>query len=385
MPSSSTTRWCSTVHPTTTLPSPMPSLLPPHFMHSTRHLKFMHRFQINLLSRCGSWTSIISGLSKCGFDEEAIGEFLSMDVKPNTSTLEGCDFLDYNGGGLAQGGLCEEAVEVFQAMVKGGEAVPNEVTLVNVLTACSSLSALNLGRWVHSYISIRYDLVVDGNVGNALINMYAKCSDMYMAVRVFNELTHKDMISWSTIIGGMAMNGHGMHALQFFSLMLVHGVSPDDVTFIGLLSACSHAGLVEQGLIFFKAMNDVYGIAPQMQHYACMVDMYGRAGLLEEAEALLEECPWKLRAPFGEHYSMLARFMGMKRCLGRSTKAFVMLKEDMGLKKMSGCSWIEVDAMINRYDGANRSFAFAGNGRPFCTKRVEGAAEVFSGDDSRKR
>lgn len=397
-----------------------------------------------------SWTSIISGLSKCGFDEEAIGEFLSMDVKPNTSTLvsvvsaccglravrfgkaiHGYSLRSMDGdniildnalldfyvkcgylvsakylfmkmfrrdviswttmvGGLAQGGLCEEAVEVFQAMVKGGEAVPNEVTLVNVLTACSSLSALNLGRWVHSYISIRYDLVVDGNVGNALINMYAKCSDMYMAVRVFNELTHKDMISWSTIIGGMAMNGHGMHALQFFSLMLVHGVSPDDVTFIGLLSACSHAGLVEQGLIFFKAMNDVYGIAPQMQHYACMVDMYGRAGLLEEAEAFIRGMPMEAEGPIWGALLNACKIHGNEKMFGQINQSLRNAKgvsigtlallsntyassnrwddankvrdmmRDMGLKKMSGCSWIEVDAMINRYDGANRSFAFAG-------------------------
>ncbi|KAL6340719.1 hypothetical protein AAG906_014409 [Vitis piasezkii] len=394
MPSSSTTRWCSTIHPTTTLPSPMPSLLPPHFMHSTRHLKFMHVVFKSISSPdVVSWTSIISGLSKCGFDEDAIGEFLSMDVKPNTSTLYlfmkmfRRDVISWTTmvGGLAQGGLCEEAVEVFQAMVKGGEAVPNEVTLVNVLTACSSLSALNLGRWVHSYISSRYDLVVDGNVGNALINMYAKCSDMYMAVRVFNELTHKDMISWSTIIGGMAMNGHGMHALQFFSLMLVHGVSPDDVTFIGLLSACSHTGLVEQGLIFFKAMNDVYGIAPQMQHYACMVDMYGRAGLLEEAEAFIRGMPMEAEGPIWGALLNACKIHGNEKMFGRINQSLCNAKgvrdmmRDMGLKKMSGCSWIEVDAMINRYDGANRSFAFAGKGF------FEDAAEVFSGDDSRKR
>ena len=397
-----------------------------------------------------SWTSIISGLSKCGFHEEAIGKFLCMDVKPNTITLasvvsaccglravrsgkaihgyslrslDGVNIILDNAlldfyvkcgnlasakflfmkmswrdviswttmvGGLAQGGLCEEAVEVFQAMVNGGEAVPNEATFVNVLSACSSLGALSLGQWVHSYISTRHDLVVDGNLGNALINMYSKCSDMCMAVQVFNELTHKDIISWSTIIGGMAMNGHGMHALQLFSLMLVHGVSPDDVTFIGLLSACSHAGLVKQGLIFFKAMNDVYGIAPQMKHYACMVDMYGRAGLLEEAEAFIRGMPMEADGPIwgallnackvhGNEKMFVQIYHSLRSAKGVSIGTLALLSNtyascnrwddannvrdmmrDLGLKKMPGYSWIEVDAMVNGCDGVNGSFAYAG-------------------------
>lgn len=396
-----------------------------------------------------SWTSIISGLCKCGFVKEAIDEFLSMDVKPNTSTLvsvisaccglgairfgkaihgyhlrsmEGNNIILNNAlldfyvkckylvrakhlfmkmsrrdviswttmiGGLTQCGLCEEAVEVFQAMVKGEEAVPNDVTLVNVLTACSSLGALNWGRWVHSYISTRYDLMVDGNVGNALINMYAKCSDMRMAVWVFNELTHRDIISWSTIICGMAMNGNAMIALRFFSLMLVHGISPDDVTFIGLLSACSHAGLVEKGIIFFKAMKDVYGIAPQMQHYACMVDMYGRAGLLEEAEAFIRGMPMEAEAPIWGALLNACKIHGSEKMFERINQILCNAKgvsigtlallsntyassnrwddankvrdmmRDMGLKKMSGCSWIEVDAKINRCDNANRSLPHA--------------------------
>ncbi|KAF8398408.1 hypothetical protein HHK36_017335 [Tetracentron sinense] len=298
-----------------------------------------------------SWTSIISGLAKNGCEEEAITMFALMGVRPNSTTivsvLSACSRLrslelgkavhgytlrNFNGGnifvdnavldfyakcgaltsarylfgimgkrdvvswttmvaGYAKGGCCEEAIGVFQVMVQGGEVEPNEATLINVLSACASLGALSLGKWVHSYMGKRHDVVVDGHVGNALVNMYAKCGDMGMAVMVFNDLKCKDLVSWSIVIGGMALNGHGIQALQLFSIMLNHGISPDGVTFIGLLSACSHAGLVDQGLIFFRAMSDVYGITPEMEHYACMVDMYGRAGLLDEAEVFITDMP----------------------------------------------------------------------------------------------
>ncbi|KAM1261648.1 hypothetical protein ACFX13_027602 [Malus domestica] len=261
-----------------------------------------------------SWTSMISGLNKCRFVEEAIVKFMSMDVPPNSTTLvivmstcsslgalkfgksvhgycmrklfernvildnavldfymrcgslvsARCLFVNmpkrdvYSWtsmvGGYAQRGFCDEAVKLFQEMVQGEEVEPNEDTIVNVLSACSSIGALSLGQWVNSYISARPDLVLNGILGNALINMYVK----------YGEL---------------------------FSLMLVHGIPLDDVTFLGLLSACSHECLVDQGLMIFNAMKNVYRIAPQTLHYACLVDMYGRAGFLEEAENFMKEMP----------------------------------------------------------------------------------------------
>nr|XP_023898424.1 pentatricopeptide repeat-containing protein At1g08070, chloroplastic-like [Quercus suber]XP_023898425.1 pentatricopeptide repeat-containing protein At1g08070, chloroplastic-like [Quercus suber]XP_023898427.1 pentatricopeptide repeat-containing protein At1g08070, chloroplastic-like [Quercus suber] len=397
-----------------------------------------------------SWTSIISGLSKCGFEEEAIVKFCFMNVKPNSTTLvsvlSACsslralklgkaihgyslrnldesniildnvvlDFYVRCGslgsakylfvnmpkrdvvswttmvGGYAQRGFSEEAVRVFQEMVEGGEAQPNEATIVNVLSACSSIGALSLGQWVHSYIEKRSDLPVEGNVGNALINMYVKCGTAGMAIHIFNKLLRKDIISWSTIISGMAMNGHGMHALQLFSLMLVHGVPPDDVTFIGLLSACSHAGLVDRGLMIFEAMKNVYGIMPQVQHYACMVDMYGRAGLLEEAEDFIRQMPVDADGPIWGALLNACRvhwnekmFERIRQCLldtrGVSIGTFALLSnsfassdrwEDankvrdemrsMGLKKMAGCSWIEVNPSTHTLDKPDACFAYAG-------------------------
>ncbi|KAG5517565.1 hypothetical protein RHGRI_038085 [Rhododendron griersonianum] len=384
-----------------------------------------------------SWTSIVSGLFKAGFERESIVRFCDMDVEPNAASLVSVlcacsrlravrlgkaihgyclknliedniildnavlDFYVKCGslrsarylffakmldrdviswtimvGGFAYRGFCEEAVRLFGDMLDGGEVEPNEATIVSVLSACSSLSALSWGRWVHAYVSTRHDLMVDGNVGNALINMYSKGGDMGMAVRVFDALIRKDVVSWSTIISGMAMNGFGVHALPLFSLMLVRGVCPDDVTFLGLLSACSHAGMIDQGLMLFKAMADVYGIVPQMQHYACVVDMYGRAGLLKEGEDFIRKMPMEADGTVWGALLNACRVHGNEEMFGRITHCISTaegvsigtyallsntyassrrwedanevrdLMRSMRLKKMAGCSWIEAETSI---------------------------------------
>lgn len=279
----------------------------------------------------------------------------------------------------AQGGHCEEAFAVFKRMVLEGEAEPNEATVVTVLSACASMGALSLGQWVHSYIDKRCDLVVDGNIGNALLNMYAKCGDMQMGIRIFNMLMHKDVITWGTVICGLAMNGYGKQAVQLFSHMLIQEVPPDDVTFIGLLSACSHEGLVNEGIMFFKAMRDTYGIIPQMRHYSCMVDMYGRAGLFEEAKAFLIGMPVEAEGPIwgallqacknhgNEKMSEWIRRHLNNKDVGNGTLALLSnlyasserwddankVRNTMrgnGLKKTAGCSWIELEMSTNISD-----------------------------------
>ncbi|KAK1372532.1 Pentatricopeptide repeat-containing protein [Heracleum sosnowskyi] len=380
-----------------------------------------------------SWTSIISGLSKCGLENEALIRFSKMNVMPNRTTivtvLSACisiravkigkcvycyslknfcednvvlgnvvlDFFVKFGdlgcarylfdrmrkrdvvswttmvGGFVQRGFFEVAVRVFQEMVQGGEVEPNEATIVSVLSACSSIGDLSLGRWVHSYVSSKDDLVMNRNVGNALVNLYVKCGNMDLAIRVFCMLKVKDVVSWSTMISGLAMNGYGKHVLPLFSLMLIHGDTPDDVTFIGLLSACSHAGLVNQGLMLFKAMDGVYGILPHMKHYACIVDMYGRAGLLEEAERFIENMPVEADGSiwgallnacniYGSEEMILRTRQSLSKTRDVTVGTFALLSNTyassnrwddankvrdsmrrMGLKKTAGCSWVEVD------------------------------------------
>lgn len=192
--------------------------------------------------------------------------------------------------GYARNQSSEEAIVVFSAMLWDGEAAPNELTLMSVLRACASVGALRLGKCLHSCL-LKNCTGVDELVGNALVNFYAKCGDVGTSCKVFTGISCKDLVSWCTMIWGMAMNGRGKQALQLFASMLCHGVRPDGLAFLAVLSACCHAGLVDEGLMIFRAMIEVYGIVPQKEHYTCMVDAYGRAGKVEEAESLVKGMP----------------------------------------------------------------------------------------------
>ncbi|KAK7256994.1 hypothetical protein RIF29_30648 [Crotalaria pallida] len=145
-----------------------------------------------------------------------------------------------------------------------------------------------MGKWVHLYAeSIGYK----GNlfVGNALIDMYEKCGVIGNALDVFNIIDRKDVFTWNTIINGMAMHGHAADALSLFDHMKNAGVKPDEVTSVGVLSACVLMGLVRDGFSFFQSMVDHYSIVPQIQHYGCMVDLLGRAGLLDQAVNFVDD------------------------------------------------------------------------------------------------
>ncbi|CAA6659125.1 unnamed protein product [Spirodela intermedia] len=225
--------------------------------------------------------AIMEMYMRCGATDTARHMFTIMthrDVFSWTTAISGC----------TRNGRPDEAISVFRAMVLCGEAVPNEATLVSVLGACASMAALSSGKWVHSYMDMA-GVGVGGIAGNALMNMYAKCGDMASALEVFHELPEKDLTAWCTLIGGMALNGLGKHAIKLFSLMIRHGVQPDGVAFLAVLSACRHAGLVDQGLLFLSAMGRASCVSPEKQHYGCVADMLGRAGMLEEAEAFVAE------------------------------------------------------------------------------------------------
>ncbi|KAG0464316.1 hypothetical protein HPP92_020385 [Vanilla planifolia] len=170
--------------------------------------------------------------------------------------------------------------------------MPNKVSVGCVLGACASAGILRIGKWLHSY-TLRAGLDEDGIVGNAFIDMYSKCGAIGAALKIFYGLPCRDLVSWCTMIWGMASNGRPKNAIQLFSLMLCHGIQPDSVAFLGVLSACCHAGHVKEALMFFKAMYDVYGVLPEKEHYTCIIDMYGRAGCLREAKEFFHGMPMK--------------------------------------------------------------------------------------------
>ncbi|KAG1363768.1 pentatricopeptide repeat-containing protein [Cocos nucifera] len=182
-----------------------------------------------------------------------------------------------------------QAIHLFHEMEAAGMR-PNEVTVVAVLAACADLGALDLGRRVHGY-SDQCGFQKNIRVCNTLIDMYIKCGCLEIARRVFDGMEVRSVVSWSAMIGGHAMHGHGEEALELFSRMTQAGFQPNAVTFVGLLHACSHMGLLEEGRRFFASMSRDYGISPEIEHYGCMVDLLSRAGLLEEAHEFVRNMP----------------------------------------------------------------------------------------------
>lgn len=194
-------------------------------------------------------------------------------------------------GGYAQHGDAKEAIDLFSLMMQQTFTSPNAFTISCILMACSHLGALRIGEQVHSYIlRNRFGpslLFVD----NCLIEMYSKSGNVDAARTVFNNMTERNSVSWTSLMAGYGMHGRGADALQIFDQMRGAGLAPDGVTFVVVLYACSHAGMVEHGMRYFNNMKKEFGVVPFVEHYACMVDLLGRAGRLEEAKKLIEDMP----------------------------------------------------------------------------------------------
>ncbi|XP_049935514.1 pentatricopeptide repeat-containing protein At2g02980, chloroplastic-like [Nymphaea colorata] len=173
---------------------------------------------------------------------------------------------------------------------------PNEATLVNVLMACAATGARRYGKCLHAYVQRKYMWMANVDLGTSLIHMYMKCGDICSALLVFRSMVVKDVPAWTAAIGGLALQGRGSEAIAVFDRMVYSDVKPDAVTFTSLLHACSHSGLVGEGLRFFNLMVDVYGIKPGIQHYCCIVDLLGRSGLLLEALKVIRSMPYEPNA-----------------------------------------------------------------------------------------
>lgn len=227
-------------------------------------------------------TAMVSGYSKHGRIEDARLIFDQMVEK---------DLVCWSAmiSGYAESDWPQEALRLFTEMQALGIR-PDQVTILSVISACAHLGALDQANWIHIY--------VDKNgfggalpVNNALIDMYAKCGSLERARGVFEKMPRRNVISWTSMISAFAMHGDASEALSFFNQMKDENIKPNDVTFIGVLYACSHAGLVEEGRRIFASMINEYNLAPKQEHYGCMVDLFGRANLLREALEMVETMP----------------------------------------------------------------------------------------------
>jgi pentatricopeptide repeat protein len=229
-------------------------------------------------------TALVDMYGKCGEIRSARAIFDSMknkDVMTWTAMISA----------YAQANCIDYAFQLFVQMRDNGLR-PNELTMVSLLSLCAVNGALDMGKWFHAYID-KQGVEVDVILKTALIDMYAKCGDISGAQRLFSEAIDRDICLWNVMMAGYGMHGYGEKALKLFTEMETLGVKPNDITFIGALHACSHAGLVVEGKGLFEKMIHDFGLVPKVEHYGCMVDLLGRAGLLDEAYKMIESMPLK--------------------------------------------------------------------------------------------
>ncbi|KAJ8761985.1 hypothetical protein K2173_006587 [Erythroxylum novogranatense] len=313
--------------------------------------------------------------AKCGSMEDAKSVFLEMPVK---------DIVSWNTmiGGYSKNGLPNEALSLFVTMIK--ELEPDGRTMACVLPACASLAALDKGKEIHGYI-LRNGCLYDQHVTNALVDMYAKCGMLVLARFLFDMIPTKDLVSWTVMIAGYGMHGLGNEAISAFNGMRHAGLMPDEVCFISILYACSHSGLINEGWMFFNLMQNECNIKPQLEHYACVVDLLSRTGKLSMAYKFIQKMPiepdatiWgsllcgcrihhdvKLAEKVAEHvfelepentgyYVLLANIYAEAEKWEQVKK----MREKIGtrgLKKNPGCSWIEAKGKVHIFVAADHS------------------------------
>ncbi|XP_010432005.1 PREDICTED: pentatricopeptide repeat-containing protein At4g38010 [Camelina sativa] len=300
-----------------------------------------------------SWTGIITGFTRTGLYKEALDTFSKMDVEANLATYVcalissgrvGClslgqgihglilkraslisletgnalidmyvkceqlsdamrvfgelqkkDKVSWNSmiSGLVQCKRPNEAIELFSRMQMSSCIKPDGHILTSVLSACAISGAVDYGRWVHEYV-VSAGIKWDTHIGTAIVDMYAKCGYIETALEVFKGIRSKNVSTWNALLGGLAIHGHGHESLQYFEEMVNLGFKPNQVTFLAVLNACCHAGLVEEGRrCFHKMKTREYNLSPKLEHYGCLIDLLCRAGLLDEALDIVKAMPVK--------------------------------------------------------------------------------------------
>lgn len=317
-----------------------------------------------------SWNTMVTGYAQAGMTEEAR---LIFDRMPQRDLVSWAAMI----AGYSQGGFSEEALRLFLEMVRRGERV-NRSSFTCVLSTCADIAALECGKQLHGRL-LKAGYGMGCFVGNALIAMYCKCGSIDEASEAFKEMKEKDVVSWNTMIAGYARHGFGREALQIFDMMRTKHIRPDDATMVGVLSACSHSGLVDKGIAYFKSMHQEFGISAKAEHYTCMIDLLGRAGRLADAQALMREMPmepdstmWgallgasrihknsklgqeaaeKIFEMEPDNSGMYVLLSNMYASSGKWTDVGMLRKtmQKKGVRKMPGFSWIEVKNVVHTF------------------------------------
>ncbi|KAK8945664.1 putative pentatricopeptide repeat-containing protein [Platanthera guangdongensis] len=361
-----------------------------------------------------SWNSIISGYAQGGLDKQALdvcremvqhgglrldaGTMASISLamsnaKPNDilfvrsvfDGIKGRNLISWNAmiAIYVKNSMAVQAIQLFREMKKEG-VEPDEATVASVLPACRDVMDLALGKQLHEYINEK-NMLPNLTLENALMDMYATCGCLKEAHIVFSSIGRKDVASWTTIISAYGMHGHGREAISLFEQMQELGLEPDHITFVAVLSSCSYSGLLDAGKHYFNSMTDRYQLVPRMEHYACMVDLLGRAGEVDEAFDFVRKMPMEpnervwgaLLSACRVHSSMSIGLVAadyLFRLVPKQSGYYVLLSNiyaragrwkdvasvrsimlSKGIKKFPGCSNVEVGNEVHTFYIGDRS------------------------------
>lgn len=325
-----------------------------------------------------SYTTLICGYLKKDRVEEALQLFRAMPER---------NIVSWNAmiGGYSQTGHNEEAVNLFIEMLKEG-LIPNHSSFPCAITAAANIAALGMGRGFHACAVKFLSNKLDVFVGNSLISFYAKCGSMEDSLLVFNKLgMERNIVSWNAVICGYAQNGEGQEAVSFFQRMQRSSCEPNSVTLLGLLWACNHSGLVDQGYSYFNRAKLEHPSMLKPEHYACMVDLLSRSGRFTQAEEFIKDLPfdpgigfWKaLLGGCQIHSNVDLGELAAKKILGldpEDVSSYVMLSnahsaagrwqrvsvirremKEKGMKRVPGCSWIEIRNKVHVFVNGDRN------------------------------
>ncbi|PKA52026.1 Pentatricopeptide repeat-containing protein [Apostasia shenzhenica] len=326
---------------------------------------------------CVSWNTMVSGYARMGDVESAAFLF---DLMPCKNLISWTSIISC----YSRNKLFKEALEAFDAMKVAGMS-PDNITMATVISACAHLGALQEGKRLH-YEAVLNKFIIDSLIGSALIDLYAKCGCIARSLVTFFNLEEKNLFCWNSIIDGLAMNGQAKDAIFIFSKMIGQRIKPNNVTFVSILSACAHGGLVEEGRRMFMSMIEDHSINPEIEHYSCMVDLLARSGLLDDALGLIQKVDiepksvmWRallsgckihgnidvgkiamerLRAldPFkSSSYMLLVDMYAKENRWAEVSELRGKVKEMRAQKKRPGCSWIEMEGLIIEFAACDSS------------------------------
>jgi pentatricopeptide repeat protein len=324
-------------------------------------------------------SSLIDMYAKCTRVEDSCRVF---------NLLSQRDAISWNSiiAGCVQNGLFNEGLRFFRHMLRA-KIKPRHVSFSSIMPACAHLTTLLLGKQLHGYI-IRGGFDDNMFIASSLVDMYAKCGNIRIARWIFDEMELHDMVSWTAIIMGYALHGHAHDAISLFEQMEKEGVKPNDGAFVAVLTACSHAGLVDEAWKYFNSMTQDFGIAPGLEHYAAIADLLGRAGRLEEAykfisnmhigptgsvwSTLLAACRVRKNVELAEKvadkifrvdpenigaYILLSNIYSAARRWKDAANLRISMR-NKGMKKKPACSWIEVKNKAHAFVAGDKSHPY---------------------------